>query len=51
MQSTELKKVNKLQGPRKDASITLWREKNAITGRGREVPGWDGNKNGKREHN
>ena len=30
-QSTELKKVNKLKGPNEDASVSLGREKKAIT--------------------
>jgi len=39
IQSTELRKVNKLRGP--NASIPLGREKKAITGgRGREEHGW-----------
>ena len=40
IQSTELKKVNKLKGPREDASVPLGREKNAVTV-GREGPGRD----------
>ena len=32
IQSTELKKANKLKGPSKDVSIPLGREKKAITG-------------------
>jgi hypothetical protein len=32
IQSTELKKANKLKGPSEDASIPLGREKKAITG-------------------
>ena len=31
IQSTELKKVNKLKGPSEDASVPLGREKKAIT--------------------
>jgi hypothetical protein len=34
IQSTELKKVNKLKSPSEDASIPLGREKKAITGGG-----------------
>ena len=46
IQSTELKKVNKLKGPSEDASVPLGRKKKAITRRkgGREGPwrerGW-----------
>jgi hypothetical protein len=36
IQSTELKKVNKLKGPSEDASLPLGRKKKAITGVGRE---------------
>jgi hypothetical protein len=32
IQSTELKKVKKLKGPRENASISLGREKKTITG-------------------
>jgi hypothetical protein len=40
VQSTELKKVNKLKGPSEYASIPFGREKKAITeGRGREESG------------
>ena len=31
IQSTELKKVNKLKGPREDTSVPLGREKKVIT--------------------
>jgi hypothetical protein len=31
IQSTELKKVNELKGPKEDVSIALGREKKAIT--------------------
>jgi hypothetical protein len=40
MQSTELKKINKLQGPSEDISIPLGREKRA-KGRGKEKTGWE----------
>ena len=30
IQSTELKKVNKLKGPSEDTPVQLWREKKAI---------------------
>jgi hypothetical protein len=40
IQSTELKKVYKLKGPREDASIPLGRERKAITGGGKEVQTW-----------
>jgi hypothetical protein len=36
IQSTELKKANKLKGPSEDASIPGGREKKAIIGGGRE---------------
>jgi hypothetical protein len=41
MQSTELKKVKNLKGPSEDTSVSLGREKNAITSGegGREGPG------------
>jgi hypothetical protein len=40
--STELKKVSKLKGPSGDASVTLGREKKAITrGRGSEEHEWE----------
>ena len=41
IQSTELKKVNKLKGPSEDASVPLGREKKAITSgeRGKELGG------------
>ena len=52
IQSTELKKANKLKGPSEDASIPFVREKKAITGRGKEG-GRDlngkGNRKGKRQ--
>jgi hypothetical protein len=35
IQSTELKTVNKLKGPREDASIPVEREKKAIKGVGK----------------
>jgi hypothetical protein len=34
IQSTELKKTNKLKGLSEDDTVPLWREKKAITGRG-----------------
>jgi hypothetical protein len=37
VQSTELKKANKLKGPSEDASISLERGKKTITGEGREL--------------
>jgi hypothetical protein len=36
IQSTELKKINKLKGPSEDTSVPLGREKKAITGWRRE---------------
>jgi hypothetical protein len=40
IQSTQLKKVNKLKGPSENPSVPLEREKKAITsGEGREEPG------------
>jgi hypothetical protein len=36
IQSTELKKVNKLKCPSEDASVPLGREKKAITGGGKK---------------
>jgi hypothetical protein len=51
MQSTELKKVNKLKDPSKDASRPLGREKKAITGgRGRETCVGEGRGKGIGEH-
>jgi hypothetical protein len=57
IQFSELKKVNKLKGPSKDASIPLGREKKAIMsawggGRGREGGTWvrEGKERGKGEH-
>jgi hypothetical protein len=42
MQSSALKKANKLKGPSEDVSIPLGREKKAITGvEGSERPGWE----------
>ena len=58
IQSTEIKKVNKLKGLSEDASVPLGREKKAITGQregrgraegGRDI-GWIGDRKGKREH-
>jgi hypothetical protein len=40
-QSSKLKDVNKQKSPSDDASISLVKEKEVITGcRGREGPGW-----------
>lgn len=41
IQSTELKKINKLKGPSEDTSVPLGREKKAITSgeRGRDLGG------------
>jgi len=50
IQSTELKKVNKPKDPSEDALIPLGREKKAVTGRGREGPGWERTGRGRREH-
>jgi hypothetical protein len=49
IQSTELKKVNKLNGPSEDASIPLGREKKIITGRwrGRKRGTWVGKETGR----
>ena len=49
MQSTELKKINKLKGPSEDSSVPFGREKKAIRRWGRmEGPerksGWGGGK-------
>jgi hypothetical protein len=41
IQSTELKKVNKLKNPGEDASIPLEREKKAVTGGWAEGTGWE----------
>ena len=41
IQSTELKKANKLKGPSEDASIPLGKEKKAITGT-EEGETWEG---------
>jgi hypothetical protein len=38
IESTELKKINKLKGPSEDASVLLGWEKKAITGWRREGP-------------
>jgi hypothetical protein len=43
IQSTELKKLNKLKGSSEDASVPLGREKKAIT-RGRRDLGWKGDR-------
>ena len=42
IQSTELKKVNKLKCPSEDASISLGREKKAITSGRRDGGIWEG---------
>jgi hypothetical protein len=48
IQSTELKKVNKLKAPSEDASVPLGREKKATTrGEGGNWEGkWEGRENG-----
>ena len=47
IQSTELKKVNKLKCPSKDASVSLGREKKAITrGVVKEEPGRESRQGG-----
>jgi hypothetical protein len=53
IQSTELKKANKLKGPSEESSVPLRREKKAIMGRGgghrwREGSGWGRGYGGKR---
>jgi len=47
LQFTELKKFNKLKRPDEDASLSLGREKNEITGRSGEGPGWGRGRRGK----
>jgi hypothetical protein len=43
VQSTELKKINKLKCPSEDVSVILGREKKAITSQvGREGGAWEG---------
>jgi hypothetical protein len=49
LQSTELKKVNKLKNPSEDASVPLGREKKA-EGRGREE-NWIPGSRGEEEYN
>ena len=41
IQSIEFKKINKPKDPSEDASVTFWRDKAVIGGRGREGPGWE----------
>jgi hypothetical protein len=41
MQSTELKKLNKVKCPSEDTSISLGREKKAITSWGRRGGTWE----------
>ena len=48
IQSTELKKFNKLKGPSEDTSVPLGREKKQSQV-GREGGIWEGNSSGERE--